>query len=66
MPDPVIIGSDHAGNANVLALGGRTIAPALAERMAEVWLATPFAGGRPARRVAKIAPGTTGAEVRSA
>jgi len=54
--------SREHNDANVLALGGRTIAPALADRIVEVWLKTPFAGGRHARRVAKIEPGTTGAE----
>jgi RpiB/LacA/LacB family sugar-phosphate isomerase len=41
-------------DANVLALGGRTTDPRLAERILEIWLSTPFAGGRHARRVAKI------------
>jgi ribose 5-phosphate isomerase B len=41
-------------DANVLALGGRTTDPALAERILETWLKTPFAGGRHAIRVAKI------------
>jgi ribose 5-phosphate isomerase B len=41
-------------DSNVLALGGRTLDPALAERILDVWLETPFAGGRHARRVAKI------------
>ena len=36
------------------ALGGRTLDPVLAERILDVWLKTPFAGGRHARRVAKI------------
>jgi len=53
-------------DANVLALGGRTIAPALADRIVEVWLTTPFAGGRHARRVARIERATTPAEARSA
>lgn len=44
-------------DANVLALGGRTLDPVLAERILDVWLKTPFAGGRHARRVAKIEPG---------
>ncbi len=50
--------SREHNDANVLALGGRTIAPGLAERILEVWLRTPFAGGRHARRVAKIEPGS--------
>ena len=51
--------SREHNDANVLALGGRTIEPGLAERILEVWLKTPFAGGRHARRVAKIDPGST-------
>jgi ribose 5-phosphate isomerase B len=58
--------SREHNDANVLALGGRTTAPALADRIVEVWLKTPFAGGRHARRVAEIEPPTTGAEARSA
>lgn len=41
-------------DANVLALGGRSLDHGLAERILEVWLKTPFAGGRHARRVEKI------------
>jgi ribose 5-phosphate isomerase B len=44
-------------DANVLALGGRTLDPTLAERIVDAWLKTPFAGGRHARRVSKIEPG---------
>jgi len=47
------ISREH-NDANVLALGGRTLDHALAERILEVWLATPFAGGRHERRVRKI------------
>jgi ribose 5-phosphate isomerase B len=50
--------SREHNDANVLALGGRTLDPGLAERILEVWLKTPFAGGRHARRVAKIEPGS--------
>ena len=39
---------------NVLALGGRVVDHALAERILEVWLETPFDGGRHAERVAAI------------
>jgi ribose 5-phosphate isomerase B len=46
--------SREHNDANVLALGGRTLDHALAERILEVWLETPFAGGRHARRVQKI------------
>jgi len=41
-------------DANVLALGQRTIPPELAEQIVETWLATPFDGGRHARRVRMI------------
>ena len=41
-------------DANILALGGGTLDPALAERILALWLDTPFAGGRHARRVEKI------------
>ncbi len=41
-------------DANVLSMGGRIVAPALAEEIVEVFLETPFQGGRHARRVAQI------------
>ena len=47
------LGREH-NDANVLALGGRTIPHDLAERIVEIWLETPFAGGRHAVRVGKI------------
>jgi ribose 5-phosphate isomerase B len=54
--------SREHNDANILALGGRSLDHALAERILEVWLKTPFAGGRHARRVARIEPGSTGNE----
>jgi ribose 5-phosphate isomerase B len=54
--------SREHNDANVLALGGRSLDHDLAERILEVWLSTPFTGGRHARRVAKIEPGSAGAE----
>jgi ribose 5-phosphate isomerase B len=51
--------SREHNDANVLALGGRSLDHGLAERILEVWLETPFAGGRHARRVAKIETGST-------
>lgn len=42
-------------DANVLAMGARIIAPALAEEICKVWLATAFAGGRHVPRVEQIA-----------
>ena len=41
-------------DANVLAIGARIVAPALAREILEVWLATEFGGGRHARRVEQI------------
>ena len=49
--------SREHNDSNVLALGGRTTDPRIAELMLDVWLNTKFAGGRHARRVAKIEPG---------
>ena len=42
-------------DANVLAVGARVVAPALAEEIVELWLATAFEGGRHERRVGLIA-----------
>lgn len=41
-------------NANILCLAGRLLSEATACAMVEVWLSTSFAGGRHARRIAKI------------
>jgi RpiB/LacA/LacB family sugar-phosphate isomerase len=46
--------SREHNDANVLALGARTTPPALARAILETWLTTPFAGGRHARRLAKL------------
>ena len=46
--------SREHNDSNVLALGGRTLDHALAERILEIWLKTPFSGGRHTRRVEKI------------
>ncbi len=43
-------------DANVLALGGRSLEHRQARRILDVWLDTPFEGGRHARRVALIEP----------
>ena len=42
-------------DANVLAMGGRIVAPGLAEEIVAVWLDTPFDGGRHQRRVDLLA-----------
>ena len=41
-------------DANVLCMGGRVVGPGLATEMVEVFLNTPFEGGRHARRVDKL------------
>jgi ribose 5-phosphate isomerase B len=46
--------SREHNDANVLVLGSRVVHPGLARRLVRVWLETPFAGGRHARRVEKI------------
>jgi ribose 5-phosphate isomerase B len=40
---------------NVLCLSGDILGEKLADRLVEIWLHTPFEGGRHARRIAKIA-----------
>src|SRR5919198_3167344 len=47
--------SREHNDANVLAMGGRIVAPGLADEILRVWLQTPFEGGRHARRVEQIA-----------
>jgi len=41
-------------DANVLSLGGRVLGDEAAKAIVEVWLNTPFAGGRHTRRTDKI------------
>lgn len=41
-------------DANVLAMGGRVVAPELAQEIVKLWLDTPFEGGRHQRRVDQI------------
>jgi ribose 5-phosphate isomerase B len=47
--------SREHNDSNVLTLGARLLTETQAEEVLRVWLATPFAGGRHAARVAKIA-----------
>ncbi|MBF0310903.1 MAG: ribose 5-phosphate isomerase B [Magnetococcales bacterium] len=49
--------SRQHNNANVLVLGGRTTGKATAEGILEVWLTTPFEGGRHQTRLDKIESG---------
>jgi ribose 5-phosphate isomerase B len=47
--------SRRHNDANVLAIGGRIVAAPLAQEIVRVWLATPFDGGRHARRLEQVA-----------
>ena len=47
--------SREHNDANVLAMGARIVAPALADEILTLWLLTPFEGGRHERRLAQIA-----------
>lgn len=47
--------SREHNDANVLSMGGRIVAFGLADEILELWLSTPFAGGRHRRRVEQIA-----------
>jgi ribose 5-phosphate isomerase B len=47
--------SREHNDANVLSMGGRIVAPALAEEILRLWLSTPFEGGRHVARIAQIA-----------
>jgi ribose 5-phosphate isomerase B len=47
--------SRQHNDANVLSMGGRIIAPGLADEILRLWLATPFDGGRHIRRLELIA-----------
>ena len=46
--------SREHNDTNVLTLGGKTIATAMAIELAKTWLEIPFAGGRHKNRVDKI------------
>jgi ribose 5-phosphate isomerase B len=46
--------SREHNDANVLSMGGRIVAFGLAEEILELWLKTPFAGGRHQRRIDQI------------
>lgn len=46
--------SRQHNDANVLAMGGRIVAPELADEILALWLDTPFDGGRHQRRIDQI------------
>jgi len=41
-------------NANILGLGGRVVSPEKAVKLVDIWLNTPYAGGRHQKRLDKI------------
>jgi len=47
--------SREHNDANVLSMGGRIVAPALADEILRLWLSTPYEGGRHDARIAQIA-----------
>lgn len=47
--------SRRHNDANVLAMGGRIVASALAKEILELWLSTPFEGGRHEKRLQQVA-----------
>jgi ribose 5-phosphate isomerase B len=47
--------SRQHNDANVLSMGGRIVADGLADEILELWLDTPFEGGRHERRIDQIA-----------
>ena len=47
--------SREHNDANILTMGGRIVAPGLADEIVALWLETAFAGGRHQRRVDQIA-----------
>jgi ribose 5-phosphate isomerase B len=47
--------SREHNDANILSIGARIVAPALADEIVLIWLNTPFAGGRHQRRLDQIA-----------
>jgi ribose 5-phosphate isomerase B len=46
--------SREHNDANVLSIGGRIVAPGLADEIVALWLKTPFEGGRHQRRIDQI------------
>jgi ribose 5-phosphate isomerase B len=50
-------------DANVLVIGAKIVAPALAEMITELWLTTPFKGGRHQDRLDQIAALERGGEL---
>ena len=48
------LGSEH-NNANVLSIGERMVSLETAKRLVDIWLSTPFEGGRHLKRIEELA-----------
>lgn len=52
--DTARLGSQH-NNANVLSIGERMVSLETAKRLVDIWLSTPFEGGRHLKRIEELA-----------
>lgn len=52
--DTARLGSQH-NNANVLSIGERMVSLETAKRLVDIWLSTPFEGGRHVQRIEELA-----------
>jgi ribose 5-phosphate isomerase B len=52
--DTARLGSEH-NNANVLSIGERMVSLETAKRLVDIWLSTPFEGGRHFKRIEELA-----------
>ena len=52
--DTARLGSQH-NNANVLSIGERMVSLETAKRLVDIWLTTPFEGGRHVKRIEELA-----------
>jgi ribose 5-phosphate isomerase B len=52
--DTARLGSEH-NNANVLSIGERMVSLETAKRLVDIWLSTPFGGGRHLKRIEELA-----------
>jgi ribose 5-phosphate isomerase B len=57
--DTARLGSEH-NNANVLSIGERMVSLETAKRLVDIWLSTPFEGGRHLKRIEELAKYETG------
>jgi ribose 5-phosphate isomerase B len=54
-PEVTILSRQH-NDSNVLSIGQKVVGPEMLLKIVDIWLTTPFEGGRHARRVAEIEP----------